>query len=82
MDGVSVSAQDRCANVYDWNFIMLPLDIKIDHDYYIVELNNYKLPFEAYTWLKENCKSPWIYRHPNIYFENKSDHLMFTLRWS
>lgn len=65
---------------------MIPTGIKLDHEYHIVELHNYKLPFEALTWLKENCgegnDARWIYKHPKIYFLNQRDHLMFTLRWA
>ena len=61
---------------------MIPGNFKLDHEYYIVELNDFRLPYEALEWLKENCGNRWTYRHPNIYFENHYDHLMFTVRWS
>jgi hypothetical protein len=58
----------------------------LDHEYHIVELNNVEPPQEVFDWLKQNygtgTDGRWGFRHPNIYFANKSDHMMFVLRWS
>lgn len=56
----------------------------INHDYYIVELNN-PLPYEVIMWLGENFGSGagrWFQRHPRLYFADPKDHLLFCLRWS
>ncbi len=60
--------------------------IKVDHEYYVVELVNRLPPEEMFDWLHENCGAGedgrWWFKFPNVYFANKQDHLMFTLRWS
>ena len=61
--------------------------ILIDHEYHIVELHNkVQPPEEMFDWLWERCGpgdgARWMYKHPRIYFADKYDHLMFTLRWS
>jgi hypothetical protein len=53
-----------------------------DHEYHIVELYNVEPPKEMFDWLWERCGTRWMYKHPKIYFADKYDHLMFTLRWS
>ena len=60
--------------------------IKLDHDYYIVELNCLHIPDEVFDWLHENLgtgdnRRYWI-KHPKIYFENKYDNLMFTIAFA
>ena len=65
---------------------MLPVWPIIDHDYYIVELQNVMLPDELFEWLETNCgksgKDSWFLKHPNLYFAKSRDHLMFVLKWS
>jgi len=60
--------------------------ILVDHDYHVVELNNYQMPSEIRSWLREKYGpgdgSRWFYKHPKIYFANANDHLMFLLRLS
>ena len=60
--------------------------LKLDHEYRIVELNNYRIPENVLQWLYDNCgqgeNARWFYKHPKIYFEEPRDHLMFTLRWA
>ena len=65
---------------------MIPVDIKTDHEYHIVELHNIMLPHDTWQWLVDTFgdgkDGRWFLKHPNLYFANKSDHLLFTLRWS
>lgn len=60
--------------------------ISVNHDYYIIELNNVKVPTEVFEWLKDNFgdgrDGRWFLKYPKLYFKNKHDHLMFTLWWS
>lgn len=60
--------------------------IKIDHDYHVVELNNYAIPHQIWDWMQDQfgpaTGSRWFYKHPKIYFANASDHLMFLLKVS
>ena len=64
------------------------IEIKINHDYHIVELNRTASIADTvmWNWLKdrfgEGDGSRWFYRHPKLFFLNKQDHLMFVLRWS
>ena len=59
--------------------------IKINHDYYVVELTLFSLPSEVAEWLQSRLGpgdgNRWMYRSPNLYFSNKTDHTMFLLRW-
>ena len=57
---------------------------ELDHEYYIVELN-YSLPEETYQWLKDQfgpSGKRWFCSLKKIYFADKRDHFMFTLRWA
>jgi hypothetical protein len=58
----------------------------INHDYHIVELNQYGMTTKVMQWMLEKFgrqdQGRWFYRHPKIYFTNSQDHLMFVLRWS
>jgi hypothetical protein len=60
-----------------------------DHEYHIVELNcgyNTESFAEVFEWLMMKLGpadgTRWMYKHPNLYFADPKDHLMFTLRWS
>ena len=65
---------------------MLPVMPLTDREYHIVELHNVRLTDEVLDWLKASCgpagKGSWFLNHPNLYFANERDHLMFVLRWS
>ena len=60
--------------------------IKINHDYHIVELNQYGMTTEVMEWMikkfGDQYEGRWFYKHPKIYFVNSQDHLMFLLWWS
>jgi hypothetical protein len=65
---------------------MIPLGLKIDQEYHVVEFNNVIVPTEVFEWLEENCGDSsggrWIFKFPYLYFANPKDHLIFTLRWA
>ena len=56
--------------------------IEPDHEYTCVEMRN--IPSNMIEWLQENMpdKHRWLMHKNEIIFHNKSDHLMFLLRWS
>lgn len=57
---------------------------EIGHEYHVIEMNT--IPSTLVDWLVEMFGPPnkrkWFIRHPNIYFYNESDHMMFLVRWS
>lgn len=59
--------------------------IKVNHDYFIVELNTYAPPAEMFEWLQVRLGpgngDRWMYKSPKLFFANKQDHTMFLLRW-
>ena len=59
--------------------------ILVEHEYHIVELN-LRAPAEVFEWLMlkfgPGDGTRWMYKHPNLYFADPKDHLMFTLRWA
>jgi hypothetical protein len=64
--------------------IMIPFGlIEVEHEYFVVELNNIEVPSEVIDWLYERIgdNKKWFYKHPKIYFYSKHDHMMFLLRW-
>ena len=65
---------------------MIPVGIKLNHEYYIVEFYNRLPPEELFDWVKENFgdgkDGRWLFKFPNMYFADAKDHLMFTLRWA
>jgi len=64
---------------------MIPMGVKVDHEYSIVELNIF-LPVNVVDWLNESFgdgqDGRWLYSNAKLYFRDAKDHLMFTLRWS
>jgi hypothetical protein len=59
------------------------MGIILDHEYYIVEMNNVVIPERMFDWLNEHVQDgAWFVKHPNIYFANRQDHFMFVLRFS
>jgi hypothetical protein len=63
---------------------MIPTGVKVDHEYYVVELFNWP-DIEVLDWCvgqfgKEGER--WLFKFPNFYFANATDHLMFTIKWS
>jgi hypothetical protein len=60
--------------------------LNLEHEYHIVECNNVQPPKEVFDWLNSNCgdgsDGRWGFKHPNIYFADKRDHMMFVLRFS
>ena len=65
---------------------MIPMGVKIDHEYHIVEFHNVLPPPAMFDWLNENfgdgLDGRWIFKFPMMYFANAKDHLMFTIRWA
>lgn len=65
---------------------MIPMGVKVDHEYHIVELHNVVPPAEMFEWLQVRLGpgdgTRWMYKHPKLYFADAKDHLMFTVRWS
>ena len=65
---------------------MIPMGIKVDHEYHIIEFNNFLPPEEMFDWLWDNfgdgSDGRWLFKFPNLYFANSKDHLLFTLKWS
>ena len=61
------------------------MTFKIDTDYYIVELNG-AAPAEVLDWVRSNFGNGrdgrWSCGLNKFFFANKSDHLMFILKWS
>lgn len=58
--------------------------IELEHTYYVVELN-YTMPSDVLMWLTEKfgpAGDRWWTTLKRVYFANKHDHLMFTLRWA
>lgn len=57
--------------------------LKLNHEYYVVEMNNVLIPERMFDWLELHVqKGDYFIKHPNIYFANKNDHFMFILRFS
>jgi hypothetical protein len=63
---------------------MITTDIKIDHEYSVVELN-ILLPPHIIDWLTDRlgdgADGRWLYHNAKLYFANATDHLMFVMRW-
>jgi hypothetical protein len=63
---------------------MIPLGLKIDQEYHVVELN--WRDRESLAWCLERFGDPradkWFERSNKIYFYDPKDHMMFLLRWA
>jgi hypothetical protein len=61
------------------------VEVKIEHEYHIVELDQFNIPQETVEWLRVKYGpgdgTRWFYKNPKIYFADPKDHLMFLLRW-
>lgn len=59
--------------------------LKANVEYHIIELN-YAASAEVMNWVRSNfgdgSNGRWKYMMNKFFFANKSDHLMFTLKWS
>jgi hypothetical protein len=59
--------------------------LKANVEYHIIELNH-PAPPEVLTWVRgsfgDGRDGRWKYMLNTFYFANRSDHLMFTLKWS
>lgn len=58
---------------------------QLDTEYHVIELTR-SVPLEVLNWLRDNYGNGddgrWTCLMNKIYFKNKNDHLMFTLKWS
>ena len=63
---------------------MISMDVKVDHEYHVVELEYANV--DCIDWCSENfgktAPGRWFRKGSKIYFANATDHLMFLLRWS
>lgn len=61
------------------------MTFKIATEYYVVELNG-SAPVEVIEWVRDRFgdgrDGRWTYLLNKFYFQEKSDHLMFTIKWS
>jgi len=57
----------------------------INHDYYIIEFNSWRIPDEVMAWVQVKFGpgdgTRWFLRNNKLYFARSQDHLMFILTW-